>query len=329
MILFPKLIGNEKIKETAASDIYRGFPSHAYIIEGPAGSGRHTAALQIASSLMCERKSKDRFPCGECLPCRKVSEGICTDVIFVNHGTKASIGIDAVREIKSSLNYAPVEMEYKVYIIEEADKMTVQAQNSLLLSLEEPPSFVVFILLCTDSTLLLETVRSRAPIFKTELFPTDKVFDYLSKNAKDSGDKDRMIAAAASGGSLGKALSLLGDKNSEEAKEAELCRKILPTLLSGSLSERYGLLKSFPTKREEAVSFLKALEAALRDLVCVKKAHGAELLFFFDKDEASELSSKTSAKRLVVLQTKINDAIFKISSNVSVQPVLALLLTEN
>ena len=138
-----------------------------------------------------------------------------------------------------------------------------------------------------------------------------------------------MIAASASGGSLGKALALLGDKNSEEAKEAELCRKILPYLLSGTLSERYDLLKSFPAKREDTVSFLKTLETALRDLVCVKKARDAELLFFFDKEEASELSSKTSAKRLILLQMKINDAIGKISSNVSVQPVIALLLTEN
>jgi len=330
--MFEELIGNEKLKATAASDIYDRKPSHAYIIEGPAGSGRHTAARLIAKSLFCERISDVRFPCGECLPCRKVGDGISADVIFVNRGTKATIGIDTIRELKASIPLAPVEMAYKVYIIEEADKMTAQAQNSLLLSLEEPPSFVVYILLCTDSTLLLETVRSRAPVIKTELFPADVIAEHLSKDESlrsKAKNTSLEVVAAASGGSIGKAIKLLTEKDAPEFKEAKLCRDILPTLLKGTLSERISLLKIFPSKRDEAVSFFKTLDTALRDILIVKKTENGGTLFFTDRNEAAALSSMTTLKRILKLERSATDAAAKIASNVSIQPVIMLLLTEN
>lgn len=331
MELFGSLLGNEKLKATAASDIYAKKPSHAYIIEGPAGSGRHHAARLIASALLCERRSHERFPCGECLPCRKIEEGICTDVIYVNRGTKATIGVDVIRDVKRSLSLAPVESAYKVYIIEEADKMTVQAQNSLLLSLEEPPSFVVFILLCTDSKLLLETVRSRAPVIKTELFTTDAIAKYLSgmDDLKEFDQSAIRQASSAAGGSIGKAVALLKDRDAPEFKAAALCREIMPTLLSGSLEERLSLLKKFPSKRDEAVSFLKTVDAALRDVIVSKKSKNAELLFFTDASEASRLAASTTAKRLVTLYDEASEASAKIAANVNVQPVIMLFLTKN
>ncbi len=327
MELFGALYGNEKLKSTAASDLLRGKHSHAYIIEGPEGSGRHTAARLIAQSVLCNRDSDERFPCGTCLSCRKIADGICTDVIYVNRGKAASIGIDAMRELKSSLTYAPVESEYKIYIIEDADKMTVQAQNSLLLSLEEPPSFVVFILICKDSSLLLETVRSRAQTVRMQLFSASEILRYLEENPLKKSKCDPSSAAASCGGAIGKAVSLIEGESSDELKDAALCLESLPLLLSKSLTDRLSLVKSFPAKRDDAVRFLKTLTNAVRDLVAVKRAPECELLFFADRKRAEELAAKTDLAKLVSLSQAISSSVEKISANVSIQPVLTLLVS--
>jgi len=333
MELFDTLFGNEKLKATAATDIYCGRASHAYVLEGPEGSGRHTAAKLMASALLCTEKNGARFPCGKCLSCRKVAEGICTDVITVNRGSKATIGVDVIRELKASLSFAPVEMERKIYVVEEADRMTVQAQNSFLLSLEEPPEFVTFILLCADSSLLLETVRSRAPVIRMQLFSAKVISEYLQnsvKTKKAASNAEKLAAAvASSGGAIGKAERLLTDRNAPELRTASLCRAILPDLLSNSPSKRLEILKKFPTGRDELSSFLSTLDVALRDLVCMKKNRESELLFFYDAEEAAELCSSCTLKRLMSLADGITEAKTKLASNVSAQPVLMLLVTKN
>ena len=332
MVFFSELTGNEKLKNTAAADIFAGTPSHAYIVEGPDGSGKHTAAKLIASAFFCERRDPDRFPCGKCLPCRKVREGICTDVITVNRGKNASIGVDVIRELRSTLDYAPVEMEQKVYMIEEADKMTPAAQNSLLLSLEEPPEFVKFVLLCADSSLLLETVRSRAPVIAMELFSSGKISEYLSEMPEYkqfANSSDLFSAAAASEGSIGKAMALLADRNAPELKEAALCRKIMPVLLSGTLAERTALIKELPAKREEILPLIKSIGTALRDVLACKKSEEAPMLFYTSREEASELCPRATVKRLLKLSRSAADAYQKIKANVNIQAVMTLLMTVN
>ncbi len=326
---FAELYGNARFKATVGAELISGVPSHAYILEGPSGSGRHTAARLIASALFCKDRS-GAFPCGKCLSCRKVREGVSPDVIYVNRGDKATIGVDAIRDVRSSLSFVPVEEEKKVYIIEEADKMTAQAQNSLLLSLEEPPAFVVFILLCSDSTLLLETVRSRAPVIRMERPGADEIVRYLSSRPEYSKLGKRLEdAAALSGGSIGRTIALLSETDAEEFRDADLCRQIMPTLLCGTKSERNALLKMMPAKRDEALSLLSVILSALRDVLACKKAGGGALMFYADRADAAALSSRTSAKRLVTLYDAAQNATERIASNVNVQASLELFLTEN
>ena len=149
-VIFPQLIGNSRIKNILGGDIARGTMGHAYILVGPAGSGKHTAALSIASALACEyrKDGKNPLPCGKCLACRKIAEGVSPDVSFIRRAEdRATLGVSIIRELREDLYIAPNENEKKVYIIEEADRMTDEAQNALLLSLESPPPYVVFLLL--------------------------------------------------------------------------------------------------------------------------------------------------------------------------------------
>ena len=178
----PQVVANDALRSRLCTDILGGKLSHAYIIEGPEGTGKHLIARNIAAALSCICKNEDAIPlpCLHCINCRKIMSGISPDVIYIKREEgKAQIGVESVRLVKSDVAIMPNDLDYKVYIIEEADKMTVQAQNALLLTLEEPPEYVVFLLLCESADLLLETVRSRAPVLRTEPVKPDAMAEFL------------------------------------------------------------------------------------------------------------------------------------------------------
>ena len=193
--IFSTLVGNKYIKETLGTDIRNGQAAHAYILSGPVGSGKHTAARLCSAASVCEHRTDPNYalPCTECPSCRKILRDISADVIFINSGSRATIGVEQIRNIRQDLYITPNDGERKFYIIEEAEKMTVQAQNALLLSLEEPPSFVTFFLLTTDAAALLETIRSRAPVLSMELFYPDAVMDWLrtQKGGSDAENRNK------------------------------------------------------------------------------------------------------------------------------------------
>ena len=180
-----EIIGNIALKKRLCDDVISNSLSHAYILEGPDGSGRHTIAYMTAAALACEAKddTSKPLPCLTCPTCKKILEKKSPDIIVKGTEGKASIGVDIARFIKEDVYTLPNDLEHKFYIIEEADKMTHQAQNALLLTLEEPPSFVHFFLLCNNSASLLETIRSRAPTLRTEPVTDQQIDDYIS--AKD------------------------------------------------------------------------------------------------------------------------------------------------
>ena len=189
---FDMLIGNDALRARLADDVRRATLSHAYIIEGAGGSGKKTLAQALCAALVCEHRDGVEFPCRTCLSCRKVFERNSPDVICIGRGDKASIGVDDVRFLRSDALVPPNDGENKVYVIQDADTMTDAAQNALLLTLEEPPPYVLFLLLCENAASLLETVRSRAVRLRMHLVPNDKLWAHLLKN-------DRSFSALSEG----------------------------------------------------------------------------------------------------------------------------------
>ena len=152
------LSGNERAKEQLSRQERERGLSHAYIISGPAGSGKHILARSLAAGMLCT--SPGERPCGRCAPCLKVKKGIHPDVSVIAGPEEGKpITVDQVRALRADACIRPNEGERKVYILE--GEMNVSAQNALLKLLEDGPPFASFLLLARNSGALLETVRSR------------------------------------------------------------------------------------------------------------------------------------------------------------------------
>ncbi|MDO7908552.1 DNA polymerase III subunit delta' [Paenibacillus sp. JX-17] len=156
---FQDIMGQDAAKRLLQNSLRKEAISHAYVFSGPAGSGQMKTALTFAEALFCQQLKDDA--CGECLECRKVAHGNHPDLHIV-HAEGASIKIDQIRELQRIFTYRSESGNPKVYIIEQADKMTVQAANSLLKFLEEPQVPAVGILISDNGQALLPTIQSRA-----------------------------------------------------------------------------------------------------------------------------------------------------------------------
>lgn len=298
---FSKVIGNTGVCSLIAAHIKSKTLSHAYIIEGPKGSGKHTLAKEIAKALSCEDPTPD-LPCGACRSCTRIEDGLDTDIYFLNKGDKASISVESVREMTDTLGYYPDDGDYKVYIIEEAEKMTAQAQNALLLSLEEPPSYVVFLLLTDDSTSLLETVRSRALKLKTEIFSTEFTAQWLKAHPKCKNATEEQIAdaCAVGRGSLGMALATLSEKNSQSASISKNASQLVELLCKGTPSEAIIFASSLKYSRSEFEQFFEYTLFAVRDLIAMKS--GSRTTTYYSNLEAVEaLASRVKIAKLAAI----------------------------
>ena len=317
-----QIIANDSFRQRLCSDILNDRLSHAYIIEGVKGSGKHTVARATAAALSCENKRDDSMPlpCGECRSCKKILGFISPDVITVGCGDRATMGVDSIRFLWEDIYVIPNDLDHKVYIIEDADKMTEQAQNAFLLSLEEPPSYVLFLLLCEDAGAFLETIRSRAPVLRTEAVSREQIDAYISASDRRAAQMkiseplkyEELLMSAGNG--IGQALELLEPKNFAPVLERrKLVKDFVRCALDNSSSEQaISIMRAFSTKREALSMELELIYTALRDILAVKKSDTVELCFYESRDTVFELSEKVSASKLV----KLCDSVFEISERV-------------
>lgn len=335
-IIFPAIAGNPFLKARLAPKLLGGALPHALILEGKAGSGKRTIATGIAMAAACEKKGDPTapLPCGECEACRKIRERLSPDILRISRAPgKATLGVDAVRAVRESVRAVPNDLDIKVYIIEDAETMTVQAQNALLLTLEEPPRYVLFLLLTTDAGALLETIRSRAPVYRTQPVEEAEMREYLTAHSPEAA---RLFAnspeAAAeilrlSGGSIGEALSHIAGAEREAlllAREnaAGVCRMLAERT---SPSELLTLMLSFPRSRDELTAQLELLRLSLRDLCLLSRTEEAPLCFYTDRETAAETAGRLPLSRWMRCARAVDGAIDALDANANVVLVITRL----
>ncbi len=328
---FSSVCGNRSLIEHIKSEIKRGSLSHAYIIEGAEGIGKHSFAECFAASLICEGDAK-ALPCGECSACKKLASGSHPDVKMINSDGKATIGVDVIRALRTDVHIIPSEAERKIYIIEGADTMTEQAQNAFLLSLEEPPSYVTYLLLCRDASLLLDTIRSRAPSFRLSPVTQSELLDFISKNRtatekyKRLSESEKAELAVCANGNAGRALKLLeGNTLHDRLEEKSVALEFLKQLLSGKGESYISISGQKKLKRELVVALLDDMLTALRDMLVFKKIRLGDTLFFTSPEAASEAAAPYSAAKLALAIDTVTETQKHVFANAQLTSALLLL----
>lgn len=332
--IFSSLLGNAYLRKTLAPDLAEGRAAHGYILSGPCGSGKKTAARLMAAASVCENRLSDTMPlpCGTCPSCHRILHDLSADVLWITHDDRASIGVDQIRAIRENLYVSPNDGERKFYIIDEAHTMTAQAQNALLLSLEEPPEFVTFLLLTEDPSSLLETIRSRAPVIHMELFPPATVRDWLKTQALPKtvlDDTERCDGAAVlSGGALGQALVLVGEDSAVlqmRALTLQLLEGIFRLRPSVLLEE---ILPQLPTNRGQICQVLTMLQSALRDLIARKRQAAVDGQFLLGNESVCRYAGRFSVSRLMSLYDLCSTTLSRLDANGSISPCMTSFLLQ-
>ena len=258
------LAGNGPLKtQLSLQEEGRGL-SHAYILSGPSGSGKHTLARLLAGAMLCSAPAKQR-PCGRCGPCKKVFGGIHPDVSVISGpGPGKPITVDQVRALRADAYIRPNEGERKVYLLEGADRMNAGAQNAMLKLLEEGPAYAAFLLLADNGGGLLQTVRSRCEELALAPVSPAEAEAWLRGRFPQRGAEELRSAVQESQGNLGRAVDLL-EGGAQAARERRDQAEKLVRALEGSdelaLFEATMLLEQVP--KEELPRLLDQLYVQL------------------------------------------------------------------
>jgi DNA polymerase-3 subunit delta' len=308
---FDLILGNEKIIKSLRLAILHNRVNHAYIFDGVEGIGKRTMANAFAKALNCIGEGKR--PCGECVSCLELESGNHPDVIYVRRKKdKKEIGVDVIRDsINAQVAIKPYSSPYKIFIIEEADRMNEAAQNAFLKTLEEPPSYTVFLLLVQNYNALLTTILSRCQRFKLEGVSTDKIKRYLADRLSIT-EGAAQLAALYSQGSIGKATELAASEEFGMLRDEVISNAI--SLLEGDLINMYRLSADMDKHKENISSYLNILYLLYRDCLVYMQTGDISRLIQADKlDDIKKMCTLRNLKQLIRGCELIDTAMYNLS----------------
>ena len=281
MSISGSILGNNALAARLDEIIGGGRFFHACILSGAYGTGKKMLARLLAMAAVCTGEGK---PCGVCSGCKKAESGVHPDIITVSPDG-AFIKIEQIRALRQELFLRPNEAPRRAVTILEAERMNAAAQNTLLNILEEPPSDVLFVLVCENEAALLETVRSRCVSLRLSPLDTDTIYDELHRRLPDFGETALKSVARDCGGSLGRALELA-------AGEAETDISALTAAFSAR--DRAETLRfAFSLERMKApqlAAFFAAFRSELRDALAKSPSAVALTAAFSPKTLMSAVS---------------------------------------
>lgn len=257
-------IFHDDIMKDLIYNVRKGENGHAYLFVGPDGVGKHMAAKLFAAALCCTEKS--RQPCNECHACIGTKCGTNPDIIYIKPTDKKSVTVEQAREIVTDAYIKPFESAKKVYIIDDASTVNESAQNCLLKILEEPPEFVVFIILAASETQLLQTVLSRCTSVHFPVVGNERMKKYINEKYPDSADKSDLLISL-SNGIPGEVDKILSDPDYYDLR-AESFKKLVP-LLSRHKISAYTVSEFLEDNKDNAEKIIDFWQGFLRDIMMI------------------------------------------------------------
>ncbi len=294
---FVEVTAQEHVTVTMKNAIVRNRIAHAYLFSGPSGVGKTTTARILAKAVNCPNV-KDGEPCNECDVCKEITEGRSLDVIEIDGASNR--GIDEIRDLRESVRYSPSRLKYKIYIIDEVHMLTKEAFNALLKTLEEPPSYVLFVLATTEPHKVLPTILTRCQRFDFKRIEIEKIIErlrFIAKEEKISVDEESFVTIAKKGdGSMRDALSIFDQTaafcgndikhevvvNALSLVDAELFFKTTGLVEKNDSKGAVELAAQIISRGYDPVDFLEGLSEHFRNLLIASTTGKADLI------EASE-----------------------------------------
>ena len=319
-------VGHEKAARTLGRSIEAGRLAHSYLISGPARIGKATLALDIARAANCVSDSR---PCGECRQCQRITSGLHPDVRIIGLETARSgrlrtlISIEQVREIQRDASLLPYEGRSRVFIFESAEKLSGEAANSLLKTLEEPPESVLIILVASDVNAVLPTILSRCRRVELRPVPSGAVSDFLAERKGVSRERAEEIAGL-SGGRMGWAIEAADDptviSGIAESMDA------IEAAVNGSLTDRFDyaerLSGRFSADRQSVFAELDLWQSWWRDVLLIGQSKDDLVVNASRKEALASVSGQIGVESVAGALKAIRRTVFLLERNVS--PRLAL-----
>lgn len=310
---FDELVGQEAIKQTLENSLKIQKISHAYLFSGPRGTGKTSVARLFAKALNCEKGNGEI--CNECSNCRAINEGSHPDVIEIDAASNS--GVDEVRELIEKVKYAPIQGKYKVYIIDEVHMMTNSAFNALLKTLEEPPSYVVFILCTTEPYKLLPTILSRCQRYEFKKITDAELKKLITHVLKEEGvsatnDAINLIVELANGGArdslslLDQVISYAGSNIEEEdvikmfgLVSSQDKIRLLENIKDGNTLKVLKTYDEFIIRNIDLSRLVNELLTLLKDSLVYLKTRDKSLITSSKEEDAKEIMLKFDESELL------------------------------
>ncbi len=323
MPLFSDIIGQDHIKKQFQGGIENNNVSHAYLINGEVRSGKEFIAKVFSQTLLCEEGKTE--PCCKCHSCQQAMSMNHPDIFFVTHEKPNVIGVDDIRqEINDTVMIKPYSSKYKVYIMEDAEKMTVQAQNALLKTLEEPPTYVVFLLLANSTDTLLPTILSRCVTLNMKPVRDNDMRKYLMKQLSVPEYRAEICIAFARG-NVGRAKALASSEDFDKIRKEALA--LLKNIYDMEIAEVMEALKRIKDFGFDIADYLDIMGVWYRDVLLFKATGDMNHLIFKDEIQSiTRVASRTDYEGIETVTKALETAKKRMESNVSFELTMELLL---
>jgi len=320
---FGDIVGQEQIKEHIHNALSTGKISHAYIINGEKSSGKEFIAKIFSMALQCEKGGVE--PCQECHSCKQALSGNHPDIIRVTHEKPNSISVDDIRtQVNGDVAIKPYSGSHKVYLINEAEKMTVQAQNALLKTLEEPPEYAVILLLTSNISALLPTIVSRCVVLNMKPVADALVKKFLMEEMEVPDYKAEVCVAFARG-NIGKAKALASSEDFDNVKAEAL--SLLKYINEMELNEMIAAIRKITEYKLEVNDYLDIISIWYRDVLLFKATRDVNHLVFREEIQAIRKAAQNSSyEGIEIIIKALASAKRRLDANVNFELAMELLM---
>ena len=310
---FEDVKGQDHIVKTLRNQIKADRIGHAYLFCGTRGTGKTTVAKILARAVNCEHPV-DGNPCNECASCRAIASGASMNVIEID--AASNNGVDNIREIREEVAYPPTEGRYKVYIIDEVHMLSIGAFNALLKTLEEPPSYVIFILATTEAHKIPVTILSRCQRYDFRRISQETILkrleDLMEKEQVDAEEKALRYVAKKGDGSMRDSLSLLdqciafylGEKLTYDrvlevlgAVDTDVFSELLRLVLAEQITDAIALLDRLILDGRDLTQFVNDFTWYLRNLMLLKASDDMEDILDISTENLAQLRKEAAMIR--------------------------------